>query len=671
MLPCVKNIAQRGLPPSSQPYHSMRPSLLTLSLVSFLVACGGGGGDGGDGTVPSGGGPVTSPTTSGLVPTAPSIGAVLFADATQFRPLAAGSVWTYRGTSDAVAVGRPYTPSTRNVYSNNVSQQASSEGVAETATNIDDTGSSAQTVSVANGVVRTLSTLDLGNGKSLKVDAIELRSPIRVDDQYTGIDTRVADGGTDFDGDGINDAIDVAVYSRVIGAEIVDLISAPQLQTVRVRTTLNLRVKYSKDDSFSTVITGTQDNWYASGVGIVQHVGDVPGPNNGSRYVTTEVLVTWDGVTKGLGYLEPVPTVLPNGTRALNAVDAVGFDSHALMMSFSGAFAAAGFQLTAIDSRGRMTASASYPGITATRAKLLRVGSAARVVAFDGFDLKMFSVDANGASTGAAPVTLRASTQNFAIAANDSREVVGASDGTTIWLAWIENSAPDGSSKALWATPFDVAGKQLAPATLLVSQPGSGIGISRLRAAGSADGVVFQWFDLNGIHYATGSAGALTLGLHTVSTTSPPSFYPMPVAWTSGRGLMWNLDQRVAGVQFDAVTAEPVRSNALGIEQENIALPWLTNTQSLLAGNGTSAKLDTFQTNVGTLWPGDPFESGYSIITEFSPGAGALATQGNARLLARGTFPLPDLLVSLPGSVLAIENAPGGRVSVTSVWRRQ
>ena len=566
-------------------------------------------------------------------------------------------------------VGTPYTASTRNVYSDSVSQQASSVAITETATNVDNAGSSTQTVSVASGTVRTQSTLEFANGKSLQVNGIDLRSPVRVDDQYTAVDTRLLDGGTDYDGDGVNDAIDVAIYSRVVGTEVVDLVSAPQLQTVHVRTTLTLRVKYSKDGSLSPVVTGTQDNWYASGVGIVKRVSDVPGTNAGFRDVTTEVLVNWDGVTQGLGFLDPVATVLPNGTRASYAVDAIGFDSHALMMSFAGSFSAAGFQLTSIDSRGKVTASASYPGINATAAQLFRVGNQARVVAFDGFDLKMYAFDANGAATGAAPATLKASTQSFSYAANNSPSVVGASDGTTVWLAWIDYPSSSDSPHNLWATPFDGSGKQLGAATLLASESGGGIGISNLRAAGSANGVIFQWFDLTGTHYATGNAGALALGLHTVST-SPPSFYPIPAAWLSGLGLLWNLTPHMAGVRVDSATAEPVRSNSLGIEQENIATPWFTNVQYLVAGTGTSAKLDTFERNFDILWPGDSIQTAQSIVTEFSPGAGALATQGNARLLARGTFPIADKLVSLAGSVLAINNAPDGSVSVTPVWRR-
>jgi hypothetical protein len=225
------------------------------------------------------------------------------------------------------------------------------------------------------------------------------------------------------------------------------------------------------------------------------------------------------------------------------------------------------------------------------------------------------------------------------------------------------------SPNSLWAAPFDANGNQRGVPTLLASEPGgSGVGITNLRSAGSANGVVFEWLDRTGTHYATGGAAASTLSLHTF-TTSPTSFYPIPAAWSSGSGLLWYTFTAVAGVQFDAASGEPLRSNSLGIEEEHIPLPWLTNPQYLVAGTGIPPELDTFQLNLDRLWPGT-LEVPLSIVTEFSPGTGPLATQSNARLLARGTFPLAAKLVSLPGSVLAISNAPDGTVSVTSVWRR-
>ena len=63
-------------------------------LAAVVCGCGGGGSgsDGGGGT--------------GLVPDAPPIGAVLYADATTLRPLHAGAVYKYRGmlTPSAVTV---------------------------------------------------------------------------------------------------------------------------------------------------------------------------------------------------------------------------------------------------------------------------------------------------------------------------------------------------------------------------------------------------------------------------------------------------------------------------------------------------------------------------------------------------------------------------------------
>ncbi len=582
--------------------------------------------------------------------------------------MASGSVWTYRGTSIVVPAGTPYAPSTQNVYSNVTSQQGSAGSLTETSTNTDHTGAGTQSVSVLGGQVRVKYALDFGNGKSVPVDATELRSPVRTDDQYTLVDTRVTDSGFDFDGDGVNDAIDVAIYSKVVGPEMVDLVSAPQTPTVRVRTTLLTRARYSKTGTFTDVVSATEDDWYAPGIGIVKHVGDAPAAVAGNRDVTTEVLVNWDGVTQGLGYLDPVASTLADGSRVKYVLSAIGFDTHALMLSWSGATSSAGFRLTALDARGKVTSSTAYPGIGASRAQLLRVGGSARVVAFDNFDLKMFAFDANGATTSA-PVTLKASTQNFAYAANNSPEVVGASDGSTIWLAWLAYPASSSDPLNLIATPFDASGAQLAPARVLATSAPSGVSINNLKSAGSATGVVFEWDDLSGTHYAIAAPSSLNFSVHTAATAHPPTFLPVPVTWASGAGLLWNLLPNMAGVSFDA-NGEPLRSNASAIDQENLALPWLSNVQFVRAGTGGGTKLDTFQFNYSPLWPGEAYNTNQSVVTELSPGAGPLATQSNARLLAKGIFAAPDQLVSLPGSILAINNAPDGGVSVTSVWRR-
>ena len=83
--------------------------------------------------------------------------------------------------------------------------------------------------------------------------------------------------------------------------------------------------------------------------------------------MTSESLVSWDGLTRGVGFLDPKPAVSPAGARLTYAYDAIGFDTHAVLMTQAGAFAAAGVVLSKVDSRGTVQASTAYSGINAMR----------------------------------------------------------------------------------------------------------------------------------------------------------------------------------------------------------------------------------------------------------------------------------------------------------------
>ena len=77
-----------------------------------------------------------------------------------------------------------------------------------------------------------------------------------------------------------------------------------------------------------------------------------------------------------------------------------------------------------------------------------------------------------------------------------------------------------------------------------------------------------------------------------------------------------------------------------------------------------------FTQDIQKLWPDDSAESTLSILAEFTPGGGPLATNNQARVLARGVFPSARHVVELPANVLTIADEPDG-VTITSVWRRR
>lgn len=258
----------------ARPRAGLRTMLAAALLAGLLAGCGGGGG-GDDG-----------PDTSGLVPTAPALGATLYADATVLRPLVPGASWQYAGTAPGNVA-----------YTSSVTHAAASPGVLETATNTFNGGAGSVHVAIVNGDVVQPDPEDLdGDGVADISNAIELRSPVRVNDQVVVFDRRLPGALDDVDGDGRAETFDLAAYSRVIGTEDVALDGLPTQHAVRVDHVVAGRVILSKDGQATPVISATQSVWYAEGLGIVRRRLDAPALDGVNRDITDERLTGWDGL---------------------------------------------------------------------------------------------------------------------------------------------------------------------------------------------------------------------------------------------------------------------------------------------------------------------------------------------------------------------------------------
>lgn len=625
---------------------------LMLATTLLVSACGGGGGGGTD--------PVTGTTPSGLVPTAPAPGATLRADATALRPLVPGAVWSYRAVLGLEATAQP-----GDWFNADVMHRSAAGGaVIESSPSYGE-----QTVSFRAGEVHTASTIPLPDGRVLPVDQLELRSPVRVDDQYTIFDQRIANSGVDLDGDAKNDSVDIGAYSRVIGEEFVDLQNYPQVRSVRVQTVLLTRFKLSKTDTFTDISSSTIDTWYADAIGIVMQRTDEPGSIPGGRSLTTQRLVNWDGVDRGIGFLPTQPAANPaSNARLSHTVSVASFDTHALLLSYAASEPTGGIALSSINARGQVVSTKMFTGIDASRAQVFRVGDAARVVAMSSAGLQMYSFDASGNSTSASPLVLKAGVvapMLFGV------EFVGVSSGDVLWLAWAEPSGdPLSIESTLQAQPFDAAGHVLAPPVALSSST-CGSCSSSLQGASSSGNVIFTWHGVGQQYAFAKGVGATTLTVHTAVAAGGVDLQMQAAASTSGPALLWltplTTDPRVSGITFDP-SGEPVRSNALALQTEELTIPWLTKLQYLRVSR--SGRLDVFTQGFGKLWPQDVLESNVSTVTELLPGTGPLATQAQPRLLARGTQSTVASTVSLAGNVLLFADTDSG-ISVTSVWRRQ
>jgi hypothetical protein len=201
---------------------SVRVLFAQLSAVLWLGVISGCGG-GGAASDPGSAGPVVQ-QDSGLLPAAPVAGETLFVDATVLRPLRNASVSVFRGSETSTGVNR--------VYTNVVTQLVNSAGTVEQESNSLNGGAdSGPPIVIDAGAVRQREKIKfLTDGPSVDLDYVELRSPVRSHDRWVTYDKHHEDSGVDLDADRINDALDVAIYSEVVGEEVLDLPNRKQVR---------------------------------------------------------------------------------------------------------------------------------------------------------------------------------------------------------------------------------------------------------------------------------------------------------------------------------------------------------------------------------------------------------------------------------------------------------
>jgi hypothetical protein len=221
---------------------------------------------------------------AGLVPAAPPIGVTLYSDATVLRPMVPGAIWQYEGV-DSDGTG----------YSSTVSQAAQSVGVMESSSNAFNGGARGLHLAAVDGNVVQLDGLDASGGFVDYDDPVELRSPVRVNDQFVIFELHDEASLSDSDGDGVGESFDMAMYRRVIGLETVRLAGLADQQAVRVDTVLAARAVLSRTALVQPVFTETTSTWYAPSRGIVRQTRTFVGPTGGSL-VTSENLTGWSGL---------------------------------------------------------------------------------------------------------------------------------------------------------------------------------------------------------------------------------------------------------------------------------------------------------------------------------------------------------------------------------------
>jgi hypothetical protein len=652
--------------------------VFVILFLVFLYGCGGGsgGGSGGDG----------GPASSGLMPEAPSVGAVLVADAASLRPLRSGSVLTYRGVRSTAV------PQT--VYTNTITQITDGAGIREDASDRYGDGPDRGTpVVIDAGAIKQRDVIELvEGGASEAFELVELRSPVRVNDRYVALDKHLDNAGIDLDGDRINDAVDVAMWAQVVREETLDLSNRLGVKTVRVDTTVKLRAQYSTDKKYSDVVEVRVSNWYAAGLGIVKSRLDSPNSNVPTvREIVEETLVNVDSGDGGLGYTAPLAQVAPPNSNIAGlpipvAEDAVSFDTHAVVLTPAPATASAfGFALTQLDNRGRVLASTAYrydryPNVVfgGRNPRLLRVGGELRLFFQSDAGLHMASADSTGQMlSNEAPLLIAETTYS----SSESTSYFVAASGSTIWVAWMNYpSYVNGDYESILRLQRFAADGAVVGAPIVAEGAVNPLSVQALQLSGSADRVVLSWskatsaLALDWRYLVADAASGAVLATHRLSPMPASGACDAPGSplWLNSSLVFVCGARTPAGLIPVAADLAPLRAVNGDVRVDALLPPsWVRQAgtfSSLLGGE----RLTFADSRIAIFWPEDVLESGFLRFAEMSATGAVLDTAG-LRLLARVPGGIDPRKVLPMGNRLLVVGSDcfcgGGTLHTMVVWR--
>ncbi len=582
---------------------------------------------------------------------------------------------------------------------NKVVTTANGSGFTERAENSLNAGVDSQSLSIAAGKVTARISAEVTGLSGTAIEFAELRSPVRVGEQITLLD-RVDEPVADVDGDRVNDKADIAIYSRVIGNEAVDLPDLGRtVQALRVDQTLLIKIKLSGNGQIQAVANSIQSIWYQSGVGIVRRTSTALSTVGVGVIDTDERLRRWDGVTEGVGVMDVTSASFPTaqapipGALLREPLAAVGFGDHALVLTpdWSAQSAENGVALVNLNKRGVASAVQAYPqfkSLVNSKQTLLRVGNEAvlslpengPLIASVGpsFDLRLVRFTADGILAG--------NPAGVTVSLGAASAVQVASDGSNLWILWVRRDTSDSfnSPGRLYLQRFDVNGVSLAPPVLL-DQSASGT-YNAISLSADKGRVLASWaaglFPAPVYRYALGSAGngvsIQTLGTAVGNGNSAERTY-LPfvsgdVAMLSWQGPLFDAppfpdpasDQLLRGVLLNG-SAALVRASSGSLDRELLPAALATPNAATLrvAADG---RLIFANTATGMLFDGG-VSTDYVDVRWFTPGNGPLAQVSPNRL--RGAAPQFGsfaAVVTLEDRLLLL----GARVGMTTmvVWLR-
>jgi hypothetical protein len=653
------------------------PILLSL----LLAACGGGGG-GSETAPPTSEGGNATPT--GLVPAAAPLGAVLHTDASGLLPLRDGTVARFRGLHVA--------PGTMASYSNTVQLKADTDGFRVTASNgFDEGASTGAPIVLEAGAFKQRESLTLLD--SLPPEQIELtllRSPVRTGDRYLALDRRIANIGIDVDGDAVNDGLDVAAWSDVIGADTVTLGIGRSIAAVRVDTKIRMRLRLTVDRTETAYVESVLSQWYAVGLGLVKTRYQPPS-DNGVADIVEEVLETLDAVDAGIGHSEPALQTDPKtGSRLPVPYEALAVDGHAIAIaSLPGEPESLGFSVTRINARGQVLATASYRyadvaarGGYGVSPRLFQMGNELRVIFASDDGLQLLRLDATGQSLLAPRAVVL--TRSTRYATDGGLQFQAGVTGDRLWLSWVDYPVyTEGTYRStLWLQEFDAAGTPVGAAQAL-AEGFNPLSMKGPHAAGTTgDRLLFSW-TLSAFNVTTGFY-ALT-GMDSRAPLAQGMLPPAPEASACSAGLLrplgptgtlpafwcWGYGQS-GSATLDASMRPTQSGELLRVDPLLPAQAYPIQGAPLVAAAGGRLVVSGLRT--ARLWPEDSGDSIFLQFGELPWSASGAADTGAYATLARvsGLTFTPITLLPLGDRVLVIGTdcyCQGGQLSTMLVWR--
>lgn len=673
-------------------------SALALSALFALSACGGGGASGFGTSTPSAGTsaptlPVsppavpapatTAPAVVGLIPEAGPVGATLYENAFALRVLRPYGLWSYRGTETNPSVGM-----VPRVYENSVSHAGSNESTIQTTSNAFNSGSVRPSfLRYESGTYKlTYPAAFVQGNVTMAADVVELRSPVRMNDQYTSLDQKGVDLGTDLDGDKIIDKTDLAVYSRVIGKESIDLPNRLGVETVRVDTTMRSRSTLSATRTLTPVNEIVYSHWYAPGIGVVKSrlskADVVGGTHPGPTF--TEVLVNWDGVSEGLGQTARVKAVAPAssplaGSEMQWPFDAVGFGTHAVVGAFvPNTPPSTGIILAQLDPAGKVLAARKYgiaemfPGAEAiTDLRLLRYGDELRLLAKVSGDIRMIVFDSTGQRIVRAATRLltepmfASNLQEWAFRA--------AIDDTGIWVGW-RHFVDRGTGLYRYAMSlqkFTLDGQPVGMARTFLS-PADTTNILDVSMASDGTRLAMSWRSVDELDtrrmILVDTVSGTLLAERPVGVSSKQCFRIAMVALQPGLAATCSEGSTggISAVRL-GTNGEFLLSSGATLPAEKLTAPFYSGFWGGMY-TGSGGELMVFATENDRYWP-EENSSWYTVVFRTRSGGGALAaTQPELLARIRSDEVAPSKVVLLDKRILSVETDKNGIMYSTSVW---